>query len=92
MACSSLGVVGPGVDDGKELAIFSSGIAVGTRSTASWELTSCSPGLGSGRAPCGLMCGVSASSGGLSPTCSPQLSNMQQGSVGCAVSDPFGAW
>lgn len=42
MACSSLGVVGPGVDDGKELAIFSSGIAMGTRSTASWELTSCS--------------------------------------------------
>lgn len=75
----SLGVLGLGVDGEEEWAIFSSRVAMGI---ASWELLSCPPGPRFGRAPCGPMGGVSASSQGLPPgCCCPQLSKVQQGST-----------
>lgn len=87
----SLGVLGLGIDGGEEWAVFSSRVAVGIRDIASWGLSSCPPEPGSGRAPCGLMGGVSTSLGGLSPSCCPQLSKVQQASVGCTMSDSLAA-
>ena len=92
MAYQFLGVLGPGMDGRKELTVFSSGVVEAMRGVASWELSSSPRGPGCGRGPCGLMCGVPASSGGLSSSCSPQLSKVQESSVGCTVSIPFAAW
>lgn len=75
MAYLPLGGSGPGVDGGKELAVFSSGVAKGIRGTASWEMSSC-----------GLMWGVSNSLGSLSPRGCPQLSKVQEVSTGCNMS------
>lgn len=92
MAYLSLGVLGPGVDGGKELAVFSFGVATGTGGIASWKLSPCPPEPGSGRASWGLMCGVPASLGDLCSSCCTQMSKVQGGSVGCTISAPFVAW
>lgn len=92
MAYQSLGVLGLGMDGGKELSVFSSRVVEAMRGIDSWELSLSPCGPGSGRGPCGLMCGMPAFLGGLSSSCCPQLSKVQEGSVGRTISDPFGAW
>lgn len=92
MAYLPLGGSGPGTHGGEESVVFSSGVAKGIRGTASWELSSCPPGPGPGKAPCGLMCGVSTSLGSLSRRGCPQLSKVQEGSTGCTLSAPSAAW
>lgn len=83
---------GPGVEGGKQWAVFFFGVVIGIRAMASWKLSSCALGPGSGRAPWGLMCAVPASLGDLCSRVCPQLSKVQEASVDCTVSDPFVAW